>query len=232
MKITTVVPFPAAPASEEEAKINRRTAAPAPMVDPAELMANAAALELERRRIQEDSEALQLREENLREYEARLRALQNEMDAGRKESGRNEAGRNGPARSTTPPFQSRSMAPFSHDDAGLEAAWQKLHRAREFTEAEQAHLRDDRLAMRALEADLKQREAAVAAREARVTAQEELLLAAAPRPKQPREVKPKQREPMAGQQTLSAFTRLTRAPFLIAESLRNKTEKDSEKAPE
>lgn len=237
MKITTVVPFPASATSEDEVKINRRTAAPAPVVDPTELAANAAALELERRRLQEDSEALQLREANLREYEARLRALQSEMDATR----------GGPARSNAPfasPTQSqnqnqnqnqgqgRSMAPFSHEDAGLEAAWQKLHRAREFTEAEQAHLRDDRLAMRALEAELKQREAAVEAREARVAAQEELLAVAMPRAKQPREAKPKQREPMAGQQTLSAFTRLTRAPFLIAESLRNKSDKESEKASE
>jgi hypothetical protein len=237
MKITTVVPFPAQAASDDEVKINRRTAAPAPVVDATELAANAAALELERRRLQEDSEALQLREANLREYEARLRALQGEMDATR----------SGPARSNAPfanpnqnpnqnqnqnQSQGRSMAPFSHEDAGLEAAWQKLHRAREFTEAEQAHLRDDRLAMRAIEGDLKQREAAVAVREARVAAQEELITAATPRAKQPREAKPKHREPMAGHQTLSAFTRLTRAPFLIAESLRNKIDKDSERGPE
>src|SRR4051812_46553032 len=82
MKITTVVPF-STEAPSDDAKINRRTAAPAPVTDPTELAANAAALELERRRIKEDSEALQLREENLREYEARLRALQTEMDTGR-----------------------------------------------------------------------------------------------------------------------------------------------------
>src|SRR4051812_37070885 len=157
MKITTVVPF-STEAPSDDAKINRRTAAPAPVTDPTELAANAAALELERRRIKEDSEALQLREENLREYEARLRALQTEMDTGR----------GGQTARSAVPFPARSIAPFSHDDAGLEAAWQKLHRAREITEAEQAHLRDDRLAMRALEADLKQREVAVAAREARV----------------------------------------------------------------
>lgn len=239
MKITTVVPFPASATSEDEVKINRRTAAPAPVVDPTELAANAAALELERRRLQEDSEALQLREANLREYEARLRALQSEMDATRGGPARSNAPFASPTQNQTPTQnqnqsagQGRSMAPFSHDDAGLEAAWQKLHRAREFTEAEQAHLRDDRLAMRALEAELKQREAAVEAREARVAAQEELLAVAMPRAKQPREAKPKQREPMAGQQTLSAFTRLTRAPFLIAESLRNKSDKESEKASE
>jgi hypothetical protein len=210
MKITTVVPFPPTAPGEEELKVNRRDAAPAVPLDSAELATNAAALEEERRRIQEDSEALSLREANLREYEARLRALQSEMDATRGAQ---------PARSAAP-FSTKSMAPFSHDDAGLEAAWQKLHRAREFMEAEQAHLRDDRLAMHAFEAELKEREAAVAVREAQVAAQEEIIAAATPRAK---------REPMAGQQTLSAFTRLTRAPFLIAESLRGKSEKDSEK---
>lgn len=220
MKITTVVPFPAQAPSEGEAKVSRRTVAPTGL-NAAELAANAAALELERRRIREDSEALQLREENLRQYEARLRAMQSEMDGGRGAQAN---------RTTTAPFAARSTAPFSHEDAGLEAAWQKLHRARELTEAEQAHLRDDRLAMRAIEADLKQREAALAAREARVAAQEELL-AAAPAPR-PKKTATKAREPVAGEQTLSAFTRLTRAPFMIAESLRGKSDKESEKAPE
>ena len=207
MKITTVVPFPAQ-AATDELKLNRRTASASVPADPAaETAASATALELERRRIEEDSEVLRLREANLREYEARLRTLQGEMDS-----------RGGSSRSTAP-FPSKSMAPFAHDDAGLEAAWQKLHRAREFTEAEQAHLRDDRLAMHAFEAELKQREAAVAAREARVAAQEEVLAAAASAPRS-------KREPMAGQQTLSAFTRLTRAPFKIAESLRGKTDKE------
>jgi hypothetical protein len=210
MKITTVVPFPPAQTPADELKINRRTASASVPTDPAaeatpEVAANAAAMEVERRRIEEDSEVLRLREANLREYEARLRVLQSEMDA-----------RGGSSRSATP-FSGKSMAPFAHDDAGLEAAWQKLHRAREFTEAEQAHLRDDRLAMHAFEVELKQREAAVAAREARVTAQEEMQAAQAPRGK---------REPMAGQQTLSAFTRLTRAPFKIAESLRGKSDKE------
>ncbi|MEO7413355.1 MAG: hypothetical protein ABIZ81_08350 [Opitutaceae bacterium] len=220
MKITTVVPFSAQAPSADEVKAHCRTAAPATVMDPAELVANAAALELERRRIKEDSEALQLREENLREYEARLRAMQSEMDTGR----------GGQAARSTAPFGGRSIAPFSHEDAGLDAAWQKLHRARELTEAEQAHLRDDRLSMRAIEADLKQREAALEAREARVAAQVELLAAATP--PLPKRSESKAREPIAGQQTLSAFTRLTRAPFMIAESLRGRSEKGSEKAPE
>lgn len=211
MKITTVVPFPApAQAPAEELKINRRSASVP--TEPTDLAATASTLEQERRRLEEDSEALRLREANLREYESHLRAMQSDMDT-----------RSGASRGTATPFTGRSMAPFAHDDAGLEAAWQKLHRAREFTEAEQAHLRDDRLAMHAFEAELKQREAAIAVREARVAAQEEIL-AAAPRTSK--------REPMAGQQTLSAFTRLTRAPFLIAESLRGKGDKDSPKTTE
>jgi hypothetical protein len=210
MKVTTVVPFPARAA---ELQVNRRVDSPAASqsFDPAELAANAAALEAERRRLEEDADALRQREANLREYEAHLRALQSEMDA--KRGGQPQSGT---------PFPTRSLPPFAHDDASLEAAWQKLHRARELSEAEQAHLRDDRLAMHAFEVELKQREAAVAAREARVAQQEELL-AAAPR-------QPVKREPMAGQQTISAFTRLTRAPFLIAESLRGK--KDETKSEE
>lgn len=207
MKVTTVVPFPARAA---ELQVNRRVDSPASpqSLDPAELAANAAALEAERRRLEEDADALRLREANLREYEAHLRALQSEMDAAR-----------GGQPHTNAPFPTRSLPPFAHDDASLEAAWQKLHRARELSEAEQAHLRDDRLAMHAFEVELKQREAAVAAREARVAQQEELQAAAeAPRTK---------REPMAGQQTISAFTRLTRAPFLIAESLRGKNKEEN-----
>jgi hypothetical protein len=209
MKITTVVPFPARAA---ELQVPRRVETASQPLDAAELAANAAALEAERRRLEEDADALRLREANLREYEAHLRTLQSEMDAAR-----------GTAQSqSTAPFPTRSLPPFAHDDASLEAAWQKLHRARELSEAEQAHLRDDRLAMHAFEAELKQREATVAAREARVTAQEEVL-AAAPRTK---------REPMAAQQTISAFTRLTRAPFLIAESLRGKSSKEDAKPTE
>lgn len=204
MKITTVVPFPGQAPSSEAVKILSRSHSPA--LNAAELAASAAALELERRRLQEDAEALQLREENLREYEARLRALQSEMDAAR-----------GGASRTAPPLPTRTTAPFSQEDVGLDAAWQKLHRAREISEAEQAHLRDDRLSMHAFETELKQRETTLAAREARVAAQEQLSAAASPRTK---------REPIASQQTLSAFTRLTRAPFLIAESLRGKNGKD------
>ena len=213
MKITTVVPFPARAA---ELQVHRRVEALAEPVDAAELATNAAALEAERRRLEEDADALQLREANLREYEAHLRALQSEMDSARGVQAQAQ---------TNAPFPTRSVAPFAHDDASLEAAWQKLHRAREISEAEQAHLRDDRLAMHALQAELKQREAAVAAREARVAAQEELATTAAP-------VARAKREPMAGQQTLSAFTRLTRAPFLIAESLRGKNGKDETNSAE
>lgn len=206
MKITTVVPFPARTA---ELQVHRRVESAPQTMDAAELAANATALEAERRRLEEDADALRLREANLREYEAHLRALQSEMDAMRGTSSHSSA-----------PFATRSLPPFAHDDASLEAAWQKLHRARELSEAEQAHLRDDRLAMHAFEAELKQREATVVAREARVAAQEELLAAATPRT---------QREPMAAQQTISAFTRLTRAPFLIAESLRGKGSKEEPK---
>jgi hypothetical protein len=214
MKITTVDPFPA---GTPELKLPRSSEQPP--LDPAQLAERAAALEAERRRIEEDSEALRLREANLREYEARLRAVQNDMDSAQA-SGRSHSVAPFSSRSTAP-FASRSSTPFP-SDAALEAAWQKVHRAREISAAEQAHLRDDRIAMHAFEAELKEREAAVAAREARVAELEKIIAetSAASEPK---------RDLIPGPKTVSAFTRLTRAPFLMAENvLRGK--KDDEPA--
>lgn len=159
----------------------------------------AATLAEERRRLLEDQEALREREQNLRNYEARLRALQHEI----------EAGRSAPAATVPPtPATRSSRVPFE-DAAALPAAWDKLHRARELLEAEQAHLREDRHAMREQEAAMKRREEAVAAREAAVAEREALL----PEPG------PEAGEPVAAEHTLSAVTRLTRAPFNMARSI-------------
>jgi hypothetical protein len=158
----------------------------------------AATLAEERRRLQEDQEALREREANLRDYEARLRSLQAEL----------EASRGAPpvtARATAAPFlRPTSKAPFM-DDAALQAAWEKFHRARELFESEQAHLRDERIVMHDQQAELKQRLAAVTVREKHVAEREQLVVEATP--------------PVAAEHTMSAVTRLTRAPFNIARSV-------------
>src|ERR1043166_8688513 len=99
----------------------------------------AATLAEERRRLQEDHDALREREANLREYEARLRAWQAEIDAGR--AGSTNVGASAPAAAPVAPTVQRqsSRTPFNEDPA-LQAAWEKLHRARELLEAEQPHL--------------------------------------------------------------------------------------------
>ena len=162
----------------------------------------AGSLAEERRRLQEDHDALRVREENLREYEARLRALQDEI----------EGGRPAPSvtmRTATPFVRPSSKAPFE-TDAGLQAAWEKLHRARELLEGEQTHLRDERIITHEKENDVARREKAVAEREARVAARERTVaeaeaLATAP--------------PVAAEPAPSAVSRLTRAPFNMARSV-------------
>jgi hypothetical protein len=162
----------------------------------------AASLAEERRRLQEDQEALRERETNLRDYEARLRALQSEIEAGR-------IGTASAVRPTATPFlRPSSRTPFT-DDAALQAAWDKLHRAREILEAEQSHMRDERIVHQDREATLKQREEAVATREAAVAQREELLVAA----------DGGSGEPVGSEHTMSAMTRLTCSPFRIARSV-------------
>jgi hypothetical protein len=208
MKITTVDPFSATPAAPADSAAHRDIP-DSEITDPFELVAR---LATERKRIADDAEALELREANLKDYEARLRTLQKELDGNQ---------RGGTSRSASP-FLGRSGTPFS-SDASLDAAWQKLHRARELCEAEQAHLRDDRIAMQAFELELKQRELAVAAREAQVAEQEAILAASA---QVASETPPPIAEP-------SAFRRLTRMPFLVAESvLRGKNSRPPQPAVE
>jgi hypothetical protein len=103
---------------------------------------------------------VQTREENLRAYEAHLRAWQERIDATRPvTSGRNPSGH---------PF-----APsLPREDPALLAAWEKLHRARELQEAEHKHLIEDRLLLQEREAALKKREASLALREERLAARE------------------------------------------------------------
>jgi hypothetical protein len=90
--------------------------------------------------------------------------------------------------------------------AALQMAWDKLYRARALLEAEQAHMRDDRLALRAEIEALGEREQAVAAREAQIRRHEmELALARA--------------DAEEAKVSESALTRLTRAPFDMARSV-------------
>src|SRR5258708_1836759 len=107
----------------------------------------AATLGEERRRLQEDHDALRGRESNLREYEARLRAWQAEIDAGRLATAGTRPTAPVPVQvqaPAAPMFLRSSGHPFTEDPALL-TAWEKLHRAREILEAEQTHLRDDRI---------------------------------------------------------------------------------------
>lgn len=162
----------------------------------------AATLAEERRRLAEDHDALREREKNLRDYETRLRALQAEIESVR------------PTPQGEPVVAARSM-PVARTGGGtaaydpaLQLAWKKVHRAREILEAEQRNLRDERLAMREMDTRLKQREEAVSQREERLAEREAAVLAALP-----------PEEPAVGEPALSAVTRLTRAPFMMARSV-------------
>ena len=160
----------------------------------------AATLAEERRRLQEDQDALREREANLREYEMRLRSLQAEIDAGRNGSA-NPSAPARPAPFARPPSQAHSV-----DDPALQAAWEKLHRARALLEAEQTHLRDDRITLQDHDAALQRRETAVAAREARLAEREAMVAAALP-------------PPVEAEPAVSAMGRLTRAPFEMARAV-------------
>ena len=165
----------------------------------------AATLAEERRRLQEDQDALREREANLREYEARLRALQAEIEAGRASA----------PGTTTTPSHATANAPTTRSvtnppaviegDAALQAAWEKLHRAREILEAEQVHLRDDRISIRELESVLKRREESLALRESRLAEREALVIAAMPE--------------LVEAHAESAIARFTTAPFKMARAV-------------
>jgi hypothetical protein len=165
------------PASKPELKLPSHSSHPLPLE--------------ERRRMDNDIEALRLREANLREYEARLRVWQEQI-----ETVPHPGATTGPAAARVP----------GEGDPVLKTAWDKLIRARELLEAEQAHLRDDRLNLKESAAVLKRREEALALREARVSQREEQLHAAI-------------EATMAEQSKSSALSRFTQAPFAMAKSV-------------
>ncbi len=168
-----------------------------------------ATLTEERRRLQDDHEALRERESNLREYETRLRALQADIDALR-ELDTSTTGSAAPGPGSRPPQFHRptSRTPFPEEGA-LQVAWEKLHRAHELFEAEQAHLRNDRCTVREQEVNLKKREEAVAAREQRLAEREAMLRAtvAGTNP------------PIAATSTTAANAKVTANPFSIARAV-------------
>lgn len=103
-----------------------------------------------------------------------------------------------------------SLAPFEgpepKTEAALQVAWDKLYRARAILQAEQAHLRDDRISLQGELEALGAREQAVAARELRLEQLERQLFLELEEIKDARESE-------------SAITRLTRAPFDMARSV-------------
>jgi hypothetical protein len=160
----------------------------------------AASQAVERHTLNREIEALRDRETNLRDYEARLRAWQEQIDSS-------------VAAPVEPIYNSSSTLgrTFSGSpveaDAALQMAWEKLHRARELLEAEQAHVRDDRLHLKETEAMLKRHESALMAREANLAQREEILTAA---------LAAQAAEPV---RQPSALARITHTPFALARSV-------------
>lgn len=191
---TTTTPFPpAAPAL----KLPRRAATTTECAPtPAELET--------RRQLDADLAELRERESNLREYEARLRAWQDQLDAD-------------VVIPKAAPVRQASGTPFSGGSSHglgaseLQAAWEKFHRAHAILEAEQRQMKIDRIVTQENESTLQRREAELAAREASIAERERVLeeaLAAAAAQAQAEEAKP-----------LSAMQRLTQAPFMAAKSV-------------
>lgn len=99
------------------------------------------------------------------------------------------------------PFEGDSSNPYGF--AALQAAWDKLYRARALLEAEQAHLRDDRIALQGELDALEVRRQAVIARELRI---QQLELNAAL----------DKEEAEDERSSRSTISKLTRTPFDLA----------------
>lgn len=145
-------------------------------------------------RFKEDQEAFRARRVSLRDYEARLRVWQAGIGAGRERAGSRVTSTTPVGKSSHPPFD---------ENAGLQMAWEELHRVRELVEAWQLHLRETRITLRDRKASLKKQQDGLNEREARLVEREELVAAASA-------------QPIACEHTLSAMTRLTRSPFDMA----------------
>ncbi|HEU5077755.1 MAG TPA: response regulator [Opitutaceae bacterium] len=159
----------------------------------------------ERRRWHEDLDLLREQENNLREYEARLRQLQAQLEADR-----------------VLWFSSRpqTRSPF-HDDAAVKAAWEKLQRATDLLEAERAVFRDERMALRELDADIKRREAKLEENANRLAEQEKRLRGLPPASSHSTSPLPQSATP-----SQSVVKALSRAPFEMAKSLLGRGKSD------
>jgi hypothetical protein len=102
------------------------------------------------------------------------------------------------------PKERRIAGPYG--TASLQEAWDKLYKARAILEAEQNHLRDDRIALQGEIDALNAREQNVAARELRIQ-QVELQAELARVDEEERKA------------SESPFAKLTRAPFRMAKSV-------------
>ena len=102
------------------------------------------------------------------------------------------------------PKERRIAGPYG--TASLQEAWDKLYKARSILEAEQNHLRDDRIALQGEIDALNAREQNVAARELRIQ-QVELQAELARADEEERKA------------SESPFSKLTRAPFRMARSV-------------
>jgi len=107
------------------------------------------------------------------------------------------------------PFEGDSSNPYGY--AALQAAWDKLYRARALLEAEQAHLRDDRIALQGEVDALEVRRQAIVTREVRI---QQLELKAALDKEEAEDSKDSQ----------STMSKLTRAPFEMARQVFGKKE--------
>jgi len=112
---------------------------------------------------------------------------------------------------SNPPMESDNIVPRERRKAGpygtvaLQEAWDKLYRARAILEAEQAHLRDDRIALQGEIEALDMREQTLAKREWNIREYERLMA-----------LERAEAEDKASESTIS---KLTRAPFDMARSV-------------
>jgi len=102
------------------------------------------------------------------------------------------------------PQERRKNGPYG--TAALQEAWDKLYRARAILEAEQSHLRDDRLDLQGEIEALRKREQALAEREWRVAEYERLIAL-------------EKAEADDRRENASTISKLTRAPFDMARSV-------------
>ncbi|OIR18703.1 chromosome partition protein Smc [mine drainage metagenome] len=164
-----------------------------------------AQLAAERQSWHRDLETLRDEEANLRRYEARLRDLQATLETERLALA---AAKQSPQR-----YDDDAALPTPDD---LRDQWARFQRATELFEAEKAHLREDRLALRDWESALKKREEVLTRREKVPTPSDAPVQAVRPPTGTP-SVPAKGEKPEAS--APSTLRSLTRAPFEAAKAV-------------